>query len=224
MADRGTGPQGVASFGNGTTNPADGNNRRKALLQLLMQRARGGGAAGGFGSGSAVSATPFGGLRATPKSRDSQGQGFVKPAQVAAQFVGGLGIGARPGQSQPGSGQAVSRFLPTDGGPVQHHVAPPHSPQAPSAPASDAPQVPGTVVDPSGTGDPFTGGAPGGTLSTDPEHNAFVTGQSDVDPFSVGVGGNTPTSGASGLIPLGNGAYFDPATGQVRYPNSSQAV
>jgi hypothetical protein len=37
-------------------------------------------------------------------------------------------------------------------------------------------------------------------------------------------GGSTPTSGSSNMIPLGNGAYFDPATGTVHYASGSNAA
>jgi hypothetical protein len=53
----------------------------------------------------------------------------------------------------------------------------------------------GDVVAPSGSGYWLTGGAPGGVVTGDPEHTAFITGQSDVDPFNAGgpqVGGASP--------------------------------
>jgi hypothetical protein len=241
----------IRSFGNGTLNPAAGNDRRKKLLSLLMQRAGldHTGANSTVARSGAASSTPFGGIRATPRNRDATGQGFTHAAQVAAQFIGGLGVGARPGSDQGGSnGQAVQRFLPSGGGPVQRRVSAPESPQAPTLDAASTDAAPDAGVAPdAGPVDAAPSAADLAPAPGDIPTADYYNSLPAFDPNAMTAAGNpamqapagswgaannvpvdaavfaspTPTSGSSNLIPLGNGAYFDPATGQVHFAGSS---
>jgi hypothetical protein len=230
-----------------------GNERRKALLALLMQRAGGGnsvntvgyfgkGALGGgagrpgvggranaASAGSAQTGVPFGGMAAQARNRASQGTALAQRSQVAAAFLGGLGPGgaARPGADQ-GNGGPVSRYLPTGGGPVQRRVAGPEAPQSDfeQAAPQDAPSAPVATSTQEGLDLGYPIQPNGSVLAADvtspealPSDTTFGSGRTLDSPH-----GATPTSGASGLIPLGGGAYFDPATGTVRYPNNTQAL
>lgn len=273
---------------------ASGGDVKGLLMQALTNMrpgafgGSGGGTGGGVGGGRSIgssgpaSAVPFGGLRATAKNRQSDGQSFVHPSQVAAQFIGGLGVGAsgRPG-AQPGQeGSPVSRFLPTGGGPVERRINPgPPAPQAaaqggpsaavqsdPSAAVAATPDTPapgpldpasiGSVVADTGVTQAQADAAAPSSAATgwiDPAQataasNLGVTAtpnmtldQLNAQLASQGLAeqtyptqissapapttissspapaGTTPSSGSSNLIPLGNGAYFNPATGTIHY-------
>ena len=101
-------------------------------------------------------------------------------AAVAPRFA--LASPVAPYQVRPRGFDPDPPVVLTQGGGISGGGAP----VAASRPSADSLSAVGTPLPPSGTGDPFMGGSPGGVLSSDPEHNAFVTGASDVDPFAVG--------------------------------------
>jgi len=109
----------------------------------------------------------------------------------------------------------------------------PQSPQAPQAPvqqAATAAPAPAPGINDAGVPnnssyDSLGVAAPTGPISSGP--GPATIGSSTApnvfgdpsQPF-----GSTPISGSSSLIPLGNGAYFDPTTGSVHYPTGMTAT
>lgn len=184
-----------------------GNQRRQKLVQQIMgkyaqnraqQQPGQQGALGGIRGGPTMTGTgmlnSFAKKNNGPNLTNPMSMSITK-ALAAALGPGGAGI---PGAGEYSSGWGMGAGYQTDRGGMMPNpnYRPPGIPgfgqQDPGAPApldpmQQASGIPsGTFVPPSGTGSPFTGGAPGGMASGDPEHNAFIQGQTDVDPFNVG--------------------------------------
>lgn len=181
-----------------------GNNRRKQALNKLVSQIMGARAdqgatlaasnvrqGGGLGRGSRKQgAFNLSVGRGVPQGLEGL---YAKAADYAQQ---NLGLG--------GDLRAERQFSGADPGANASQYAQQNSPTAGgdtgAAPGVfQAPQLtPGTVVAPSGSGNALTGGAPGGTATTDPEHNSYIQGNSEVDAMNVQF---QPTTIASGLDP-----------------------
>lgn len=130
-------------------------------------------------SNAAVGGTEAGSSDSSPDTEDSASN---SPGDIALPLDILQALGLRP------SGGGASAGTSSSGAPSGGDS----SSTASTNLTSINPDLPvGTVVPASGTGDPFTGGAPGGVITTDPEHNAFVVGTSDIDPFG-GFSNNIP--------------------------------
>lgn len=200
--------------------PRVGNQRQKSLLQkiamMAMQRQ---GYTNAFSRFARLGAT-----RGSVRSMTSPGS---RPGGITrgAQPFGSLGNAPRGAQA----GEHLGHGMPAGGfGTGDVRTAPLQAglPTDNLNGVGHAPVVnPGAIIPPANPGsNPFVTGAPGsaglgGVATADPEYNAFLAGQTDVNPFSVGqaAGGSpaSPVTAAGGLIPLGGGMFYDPATGNV---------
>lgn len=192
--------------------PRVGNQRQKKLLQQLAQQAM---QRKGYTS------------KIGRFSKTGVGRGAIGA-------IGGLRGASRAGVKLFGSlGAVTPRGLIDGPGAVRGgraHIGIPGQQAAPLPRYEPGDTIPG--MEPGSN--PFVTGQPGGAgmggiATSDPEHNAFLGGLSDVDPFG-GFASRPQTSPSSpitisgGLVPLGNGIYYDPETGSIRgggYPGSS---
>ena len=185
--------------------------RRKQLMQKLAQQGRravplpgrAGYAAGGSGVGRL--------FQGAAQARSQQ----VHPGNVMSSIMSRLGVGGGPqlGEFSPGVGRPI-------GNPGQGYGDPfSRAPQAitggtPIAP-NDANIIPPHPAPPVSGGvsiqPPVGGGYPEGPLAAPPIN---PNGYGDmVSPGTVGQFGGPVSQG--GLVPLGNGMYYDPASDQV---------
>ena len=209
--------------------PRLGDRRRKKALAALLAQMQGRGQAGGNAGLGGVRQT--GGLaRAGARAGIIRGQGRGIPAGLEGLYarageygrqnaLGGYQLNAerQPGAVDPGihAGSYASQNAPVQNAPVQDSGG--MGGQSTYTPGSTIPAAtPGSnqFV----TGEPGGAGA-GGTATGDPEHNQFLAGQTDIDPFAGSVGGSSAPQGGTPGGGVGAGVPQDgqPMNGGVYY-------
>ncbi|MCZ2109500.1 MAG: hypothetical protein LC118_08025 [Dehalococcoidia bacterium] len=190
--------------------PKVGNQRQKGLLQKLAQQAM-----QRKGYTSALGRFAKLGTGRSPIGRIGGARGGM--GQVSKLF-GSLGAATPKGLEHAIKiGEGYVSANPPSSGPSASQVG-----------LSQQPQYnPGDTIPPAAVGsNPFVTGQPGsaglgGPATSDPEHNAFLGGLSDIDPFggfstTPQTSPSSPIATPGGFVPLGGGLYYDPVHDVIR--------